>query len=69
MTEFNAPLCVEEVSPAPVGPRQPLVRIAASGLCLLGVGSFADHAVVDERALDGLAAIERGEVIRSVIVN
>jgi hypothetical protein len=25
--------------------------------------------VVDERALDGLAAIERGEVIRSVIVN
>jgi S-(hydroxymethyl)glutathione dehydrogenase/alcohol dehydrogenase len=33
MTEFNAPLSVEEVTPAPVGPRQALVRIAASGLC------------------------------------
>ena len=33
MTEFNAPLRVEEVTPAPVGPRQALVRIAASGLC------------------------------------
>jgi S-(hydroxymethyl)glutathione dehydrogenase/alcohol dehydrogenase len=33
MTEFNAPLSVEEVTPAPLGPRQALVRIAASGLC------------------------------------
>ena len=33
MTEFNAPLSVEEVTPAPVGPRQALVRVAASGLC------------------------------------
>ena len=33
MTEFNAPLRVEEVTPAPLGPRQALVRIGASGLC------------------------------------
>jgi Zn-dependent alcohol dehydrogenase len=33
MTDFNAPLTVEEVTPASVGPRQALVRIAASGLC------------------------------------
>ena len=33
MTEFDAPLRVEEVAPAPLGPRQALVRIGASGLC------------------------------------
>jgi hypothetical protein len=32
MTEFDAPLSVEEVTPAPVAPRRALVRIAASGL-------------------------------------
>jgi S-(hydroxymethyl)glutathione dehydrogenase / alcohol dehydrogenase len=33
LTEFNAPLRIEEVAPDPVGPRQALVRIGASGLC------------------------------------
>ena len=33
MTEFNAPLSVEEVTPARSGRAQALVRIAASGLC------------------------------------
>ena len=33
LTEFNAPLLVEEVAPVPLGPRQALVRIGASGLC------------------------------------
>ena len=33
MTEFDSPLRVEEVEPGPLGPRQALVRIGASGLC------------------------------------
>jgi len=33
LTEFGAPLVIEEVEPAPLGPRDVRVRIDASGVC------------------------------------
>jgi NADPH:quinone reductase-like Zn-dependent oxidoreductase len=53
MTEFNAPLRVEEIGPD-VHAVAPGDRVVCTWTTAWGVG---------------LAAIERGEVIRSVIVN
>ena len=85
MTEFNAPLSIEEVTPAPIAPRQALVGIAAGGLChlhrdfprlielaatgRLDVATMVARRIGLDEVDDGLAAIGRGEVIRSVIVN
>ena len=70
MTEFNAPLSVEEVTPAPVGPRQALVRIAASGLCHSDLLFWQGYAPVEPPIVlghEGAGVVEEvGSEVRSV---
>jgi S-(hydroxymethyl)glutathione dehydrogenase / alcohol dehydrogenase len=70
MTEFSAPLSVEEVTPAPLGPRQALVRIGASGLCHSDLIFWQGYATADPPIVlghEGAGVVEEvGSEVRGV---
>jgi S-(hydroxymethyl)glutathione dehydrogenase / alcohol dehydrogenase len=72
MTEFSAPLSVEEVTPAPLGSRQALVRIGASGLCHSDLIFWQGYATADPPIVlghEGAGLVEEvGSEVRGVAV-